>query len=93
MLVQTGNLELVSMNTLPAQPITVEQLETGYYRHGLSLQVQGSYLDTLRYLQALETLQWKFLWGAVRLEVIEHPTSSVTITVFTLGRRPGSIGV
>jgi MSHA biogenesis protein MshJ len=93
MLVQTGNLAMVRMITLPARPITVEDQETGYFRHGLSMQVRGSYLDALRYLQALERLQWKFLWSSVDIEVVDHPTSTVTIVVHTLGRRPGAIGV
>lgn len=93
MLVEAGNLELVHMRTLAAQPITVEQLATGYYRHGLEVQVRGSYLDALRYLEALEGLQWKFLWDSVQIEVVDHPSNTVTITVYTLGRSQGAIGV
>lgn len=90
---QTGRLRLVGMETLPAEPVETDAGETGYYRHGLAVDVRGSYLDTLRYLEALEKLKWRFFWESVELEVLDHPTSQVRIIVYTLGERRGVIGV
>lgn len=90
---QTGRLRLVGMETLPAEPVETDAGETGYYRHGLAVDVRGSYLDTLRYLEALEKLKWRFFWESVELEVLDHPTSHVRIIVYTLGERRGVIGV
>src|SRR5690606_2511871 len=64
---QTGRLRLVGMETLPADPVVAEGEETGYYRHGLAVDVRGSYLDTLKYLEALERLRWQFFWHSVEL--------------------------
>jgi MSHA biogenesis protein MshJ len=90
---ETGRLRLVGMETLPAEPVVAEGEETGYYRHGLAVDVRGGYLDTLKCLNALEHLRWQFFWHSVELEVIDQPTSAVRIIVYTLGRRPGAIGV
>ena len=90
---ETGRLRLVSMETLSAEPVIAEGEDTGYYRHGLAVTVRGGYLETLNYLEALERLRWQFFWHSVELDVVDHPTSSVRITVYTLGHRPGAIGV
>lgn len=89
---QTGRLRLLGMETLPAEPIIADDEETGYFRHGLAVDVRGSYLDTLQYLQALERLRWQFFWDSVELEVVDHPSSTVRIVVYTLGEREGVIG-
>ncbi|MCA1799201.1 MAG: hypothetical protein LC632_07000 [Xanthomonadaceae bacterium] len=93
MLTRVGNLQLVGMETLPSQAITVEGSDTGYFRHGLQVDVRGGYLDALTYLRALEQLRWQFLWESVELTVRDHPNSDIRITVYTLGERAGVIGV
>lgn len=93
LLVQTGNLQLVGMTTLAPEPIVTDAGETGYFRHGLELRVRGSYLDALRYLEAIERLRWNFFWDRVEIRVVRHPSSQITIIVHTLGSRPGVIGV
>lgn len=90
---RTGRLRLLGMEALPAQPVLAEGEETGYYRHGLAVNVSGSYLDALQYLRALESLQWRFFWESVELEVVDHPTSRIRIIVYTLGQRRGVLGV
>lgn len=60
-------------------------LDMGINRYRMQLQLEGSYLATLRYLRALEDLPWKFFWEGVEYEVIEHPTARITIDLYTLG--------
>jgi len=57
----------------------------GINRYRMQLQLEGSYLATLRYLRALEDLPWKFFWEGVEYEVIEHPTARITLDLYTLG--------
>ena len=59
--------------------------DTGINRYQMQLQLEGSYLATLRYLRALEGLPWKFFWEGVEYEVTEHPTARITIDLYTLG--------
>jgi MSHA biogenesis protein MshJ len=54
------------------------------YKHGVEITVRGSYLEMLNYLKALEAMPWQLFWGSVKLNVDEHPTSTLTLTLFTL---------
>ena len=66
-------------------PVSGELQDTGINRYRMQLQLEGSYLATLRYLRALEELPWKFFWEGVEYEVTEHPTARITIDLYTLG--------
>lgn len=63
------------------------------FKHGMKITFEGRYLEALRYLAALEGSPWKLFWDAVELEVIEHPTALVSITVFSLSTDDAWIGV
>ena len=58
----------------------------GLYRHGVELVLEGGYADLLGYLQAMESLPQRVLWGAVSLKVEQHPRSVLTLRVYTLSR-------
>jgi MSHA biogenesis protein MshJ len=54
------------------------------YKHGVEIVVQGKYLDILKYMAALESMPWQLFWGKAKLNVDEHPTATLTLTLFTL---------
>lgn len=54
------------------------------YKHSVELTVQGSYMDMMAYMHALETLPWQLFWGNAQLTVNEYPKATLTLTVFTL---------
>lgn len=58
----------------------------GLYRHGVELVLEGGYTDLLGYLQAMEALPQRVLWGAVSLKVEQHPKAVLTLRVYTLSR-------
>lgn len=63
------------------------------YRHGVELQLQGSYLATLAYLKRLEKLQWRFEWQSLIFEVQEYPKGTVMLEVYTYSTERDWIGV
>ncbi len=63
------------------------------WQHGLRVEFSGSYLDTMKYLQSLEELNWKFYWDSVELEVDEYPNVNTAIKVYTLSLDEGWIDV
>lgn len=99
-LAQEQDLELIEV-TAESRSLTGTELDTndspadsepdtdgqvaGIGRYQMQLELEGSYLATLRYLEALESLPWKFYWEGVELEVTEHPRARVTLDVYTLG--------
>jgi len=63
------------------------------YRHGVSIEFEGSFAASLRYLRALEAMQWGFYWGGFELTVERYPRSHMKLTVHTLSFDEGWIGV
>ncbi|MGY0193742.1 hypothetical protein ACWA7J_01560 [Leptothrix sp. BB-4] len=59
------------------------------YRHGVEIRVEGSYPELLAYLQALEALPQKLLWGSLQLQVEQHPRTVLTLRVYTLSPQAG----
>jgi MSHA biogenesis protein MshJ len=74
-----------------AQPVT--RIETGPYVHPIELVIEGSYLDVLEYLQALEKLDWHFYWKVLDLETTRYPVNRVRIELSTLSMEKEWIGV
>lgn len=100
-------LELLQIRNIPAELFISKQsgqkknTETkeldpelvGIYRHSMELELQGSYLDILDYLQQLETLKWKIFWDEVKMDVQEYPIVKVYIKVHTFSLKDGWLGV
>jgi MSHA biogenesis protein MshJ len=59
------------------------------YRHAVELSVEGSYADLLTYLQTLEALPHKLLWGSLQLKVEKHPQVLLTLRLYTLSQQAG----
>lgn len=76
-----SGIELLGDNELP---------DAGIGRYQMQLQLEGSYLATLRYLRALENLPWKFFWEGVDYQVTSHPTARITLDLYTLGLPGGT---
>lgn len=83
---ETLDPEVVVRGSSDAEPPLV-------YRHGLLLEFQGGYAETLRYLQRVERVAGMLGWDRFELIVEEHPRSRVRIRVHTLSTRREAIGV
>jgi len=98
---QKSRLKLTQLKSLVAEPIVVGPQATedasaemaGIFKHGFEIQLNGSYLHTLAYLNALEKLPWDFYWDAIEVEVLKYPTARITLRLHTLSLKEGWIGV
>lgn len=54
------------------------------YKHGVEIAVQGSYLDLLRYLRAMEASPWRMFWGKADLIADTYPKATLTLRLHTL---------
>jgi len=79
-------LELLSLRKLPPAVAIDSEIEgvPRVYRHGLRLELQGSYRDTLDYLDRLERLPWRFAWEALDIRMEHYPRASVILHLYTL---------
>lgn len=94
-LTQNNKLTLIKLDTLPVTTLLEsKQPQTNpIYKHGLSITFSGSYLDTLNYLKALESLPWHFVWESIDYQVKDHPIAETTIRVYTLSFKESWLGV
>ena len=97
-LTRNGQLQLVSLRSLPVSPL-IENANTGadasaaqstgvsesqVFKHGVQITVRGSYLDLLQYLTALEQLPVQMFWGMAKMNVEQYPVAELTLTLYTL---------
>jgi MSHA biogenesis protein MshJ len=92
LLEQNQLLEEVRIQGLPAEPLyaqgTEEQPEKERvplaFRQPLEIVFRGSYADTLKYLQMVEALPWKYYWQSLVLQSDDYPEAIITLRVNTL---------
>lgn len=73
-------------NSAPLDQIDIDQEHTAdLNQYQLEIELEGGYINLLRYLQALETLPWKFFWQNVDFQVSEHPRAVTRLQLYTLG--------
>lgn len=92
-LARTKAVELDALRVLPGVPVTAGTGQTGLYRHGVEVTVKGSYLDLLRYLEALEKRSSVLLWGGVELEVEKYPEVRLRVVIHTLSRNASLLSI
>jgi MSHA biogenesis protein MshJ len=99
---RTPDVSLVKLEALRAEPIFVEEkpdapAESGpppaVFKHAVVIELRGSYLGILHYVQVVEQLRWRFFWDALEYEVEDHPTARVRLTLYSLSLREGWLGV
>lgn len=54
------------------------------YKHGVEIIVQGSYLDMIDYMAALEGTAWQLFWAKAELDAREYPKATLRLTLYTL---------
>lgn len=102
MLKRRRQLSLTRLENLPSEPLLepppvdsqAEKVQQrNLYRHPLRIELTGSYLEALAYLQSLEQLPRKVYWQDLTLSVEEYPQAKITVTVYTLSLKEDWIGV
>ena len=78
----------VNLNNVNQQEVTGQ-----VYEHGLTIEFQGDYFSTLKYLRFLEEITGSFFWDAISFQQLEWPNAHVTLEIHTLSTVEGFIGV
>lgn len=97
LLQKNTGLSLVAMQTLaPENILQKDKKETAQtttssemnapviYKHGLEITLAGSYLDLLKYAEALEKSSLQVLWSKASLEAKDFPESQLTLRIYSL---------
>jgi MSHA biogenesis protein MshJ len=67
-------------------PVAAEGPAVSLYRHGVQLTVEGSFADLMAYVQALEAMPQRVLWGSVGFKVEQYPKAALTLQLYTISR-------
>ncbi len=91
------HLEIIRLENLPAAPLIDGTAEEGnddeeqnkrqnapIYKHGLALEVSGSYAQLVALLRDLESQPWRILWDEVELSSENYPVSRLSLVIYTL---------
>lgn len=79
MLSKNRALRVLKVESLPAAPLIEGGADANsapgamIYKHGMRIELQGGYLDILRYLKTLEGLPWKLFWGQATMKTEKYP--------------------
>lgn len=96
MLKGKDGLTLVSVTHAPAEaenPDDGAKGQPGLYRHRVTLTVRGAYFDLVAYLQALEALDSRLGWHAMRYNVAQWPEGELQVELVTLSLSEEWLGV
>lgn len=83
---EQSRLSLVQISNTAPEFLAASDAEDAvtFYRHGLEIEVEGSYMACLEYLSAIEALPWRLYWQVLELDVIDYPRNRIRIEVSTL---------
>ncbi|MFB1072591.1 type II secretion system protein GspM [Vibrio diabolicus] len=92
---QQSGIHLLSLQTLPSEPITEDKEASqysGYYVHPVRMELTGDYFSIANYLNKLESLPASYYWRCFSYKVEEYPKAKLVLEVYTLGSREEFIG-
>lgn len=88
---QSGGLRLRQLHSHSGSPLfnndqAAAQAGPSVGRYNLTLEMEGGYNATRRFLQQVEQLPWTLFWDSLEYEVREHPNAMITLNLYTLGQ-------
>lgn len=88
LLAKSRDLTLIGLTSIDSQPVLELQEQedsgVGMYRHGIAIEVSGSFFDVYRLVESIEASQWRFYWQSFDYQVTDYPKAKVRIVLYTL---------
>ena len=79
-------LELIEFVTVPPVSISTHKDALPVYRHGVRIQVMGTYNDMTAWLKEIERLPWVLNWDQLSYSMQTWPNGQLTLELHTLSR-------
>jgi MSHA biogenesis protein MshJ len=95
-LLQSSELEINKVNNQQAESIDIEgQSEPAnlLYKHGLSLEMKGTFNNSLKYLKRVENQDWHLYWDELTFTTQKYPYGVLTLNVHTLSTSDHVLGL
>ena len=90
MVIRTSPVSPVSgvQKSAAPEPGQANAASLAVYKHGLDIELRGSYLDLLNYLNKLEDAHSKLFWSNAVFAVGTYPENTLRASVFMLSTQP-----
>ncbi|NVK40161.1 MAG: hypothetical protein HWE39_02890 [Oceanospirillaceae bacterium] len=93
-LLMNSPLSFESIKNIPAEKIKInEQDQQALFKHGLKMQLQGRYMNALKYLQNIEAQNWQLYWDELEFATVEYPIGSLRLKVHTISTSNKVLGL
>ena len=79
-------LELIEFVTIPPVSISTHKDALPVYRHGIRIQVMGTYNEMTAWLKEIEQLPWVLNWDHLTYSMQTWPNGLLTLELHTLSR-------
>ncbi|MBY5993139.1 type II secretion system protein GspM [Ferrimonas balearica] len=90
LLARTEGVTLIAMRIQPPEALVEEG---GLYRHGVHLELEGSYFKLMDALERMEQLEQRFYWRLLDYQVTRYPKARLQLRLDTLGTEKEPIRV
>ncbi len=87
------NLTLTLLSRLPTRQLLPDEESANLYLHPMRLELEGTYLDVLDYVQSLENGDWQFNWQSFQYKTTDYPYGVATIEIETLSKDKHWLGI
>ena len=88
-LLDENKLKLILLENNPPVALTTDnKTDIGIYKHGIQLQVSGSYQNNVRFLDKLKQLPQHIFWEELNLEAVKPGKVIVSLGIYTINYSP-----
>lgn len=89
---------LVNIKNLSSEPLIGNAADTKglpaiikkISKHGVQIQIQSDFFNTIYFLNQLEKLSWRLYWDSIDYKVLEYPKAAVDIKFYVLVNERGN---
>lgn len=83
-------VRLVALRSLASEAVkgNTPNAAAVLYRHGLELEVEGTWAELQRYLESVERAPKRLLWDRMELQARQHPRVGMKLVLYTLSTDP-----
>lgn len=88
-LLSEHKLQLQHLENMPPETVTSDPEQTTHiYKHGIYLELAGSYHNHIRFLERLKRLPWNIFWQELHLQANQPGQITVSLSMYTLNDSP-----
>lgn len=63
------------------------------FRHPITVELEGSYTDMVRYLARIEGSEWGLMWHELKIDTLDYPRARLRFVVYSFSLEEAWIGV